>query len=440
MNTEEEIGHIREKELYEALVKRFGKDCVYLNSKYRRPDGAEKELWDVFVLALPYAIVFQMKWRDRTAQDFSGEHADVEIKRLGKKMNVAAKQFHEFLSLYNNHATIMLPRVWRHQEEIYELPLDSIEKIIPVVVIDFDDPDYAFPEQRTCLGPQVTEIPNCVKLFGAVHSFLFKDLVRIIEEMFTIGDLVTYLTKRRMLIENGVTILRYSEMDIFALYQTDYPLWEKLLDNTGAMIEPGIFEAKIAKHKEKFVQRQQFFTTPDFVDGLIDQVVRSGADDMVCLQNLGRLRLLTSVMKKDVSNVLSNNMRSFSLPENAQVCGIRSSIGSYSTEIMSGTYYCVIVFNGTKDKMVAVADYCYLRTLSRVREQKKEGVAKEVFIIMVSAIVPASYVEIRQIRDEDYGFALTQEEVEASRFDYSERKIRASEWRYMEESAGCSPC
>lgn len=436
MNTEEEIGHVREKELYEALVKRFGKDCVYLNSKYRRPDGAEKELWDVLVLALPYAIVFQMKWRDRTAQDFSGEHADVEIKRLGKKMNIAAKQFRRFMSLYNNHAKIMLPRVWRHQEEVYELPLDSIEKIIPVVVIDFDDPDYGCPEQRTCLGPQVTEIPNCVKPFGAVHSFLFKDLVRIIEEMFTIGDLVTYLTKRRMLIENGVTILRYSEMDMFALYQTDYPLWEKLLDNTAAMIEPGIFEAKIAEHKEKFEQRQQFFTAPDLVDGLIDQVVCSTADDMACLQNLGRLRLLTSVMKKDVSSVLSKNIRSFSLPENAQVCGMHRSIGNYASEIMPGTYYCVIVLNGTTDTMVAVANNCYLRTLRRIKDVQKEGVAKEVFIIMVSAMAPASYVEIRQILEGDYGFALTQEEVEASQLDCSERKVRAGEWIYMEENKG----
>lgn len=433
-DNEEEIGHIRENELYETLLKRFGKDCVYLNSKYRKPDGTEKELWDVFVLALPYAIVFQMKWRDRTAQDFSGEHAGVEIKRLGKRMNVAAKQFREFLSLYETHATIKLPRVWRQQAEIYELPLDSIEQIIPVVVVDFDDPDYAHPEQRTCLGPQVTEVPNCVKPFGAVHSFLFKDLLRIIEEMFTIGDLVTYLTKRRRMIESGVDVLHYSEMDMFSLYQTDYPLWEQLLDKSCVMIEPGIFEATIARHNEKFEQRQQFFTTPDFVDGLIDQVVRSDANDMACLQSLGRLRLLTSVMKKDVSSVLSRNMSSISLPANAPGCGMRLSIGNYASTVMPGTYFCVIVFTGMADKMIAVANYCYLRTLNRIKEEQKEGVAKEVVIILVSAIVPTSYVEIRPIVDTDYNCALTQEEVESSRFDCSERQVNASDWKYMEEN------
>ena len=135
----------------------------------------------------------------------------------------------------------------------------------------------------------------------------------------------------------------------------------------------------------EFVQRQQFFTAPDFVDGFIERVVRSGTDGMACLQNLGRLRLLTSVMKVDVSSVLSNNIRSFSLSDNAQVCGMRLSIGNYGCEIMPGTYYCAIVFNGTKDKMVAVANYWYLRTLRKVMEEQKEGVAKVVFIIMVSA-------------------------------------------------------
>lgn len=434
VSDEGETGHARERELYEALVRRFGADCVYLNSKYKRPDGAEKELWDVFVLALPYAVVFQMKWRDRSAKDFTGEHGDVEVKRLDKKMNEAAKQFREFLTLYDNHATIRLPRVWRQHGGEYDLPLDFIEKIIPVVVIDFDDPDYASPDIRTCLRPQVTEVPNRVKPFGAVHSFLFKDLVRIVEEMFTIGDLVTYLMKRSEMLEKGVLFFRYSEMDMFALYQTDYPLWKKVLGNSAVVVEPGIFEAKTAKHKEKFEQRQQFFTTPDLMDGLIDRVVHAAADDMACLQNLGRLRLMTSVMKKDVSKVLMENIRSFSMPKDAQVCGMRRSIGNYASEALPGTYFCVVVFNGQSDQMLAVASCCYLRTLRRIEELQKKTEAKEVFIIMASAITPASYVELKQIRKEDYDLAPSQDEVEASRFACSERQIKASEWRYLEEN------
>ena len=434
MDGERETGHIRERELYEALVRRFGEDCVYLNSKYKRPDGAEKELWDIFVLALPYAVVFQMKWRDRSANDFVGERGCVEAKRLDKKMSEAAKQFREFLTLYDNHATIRLPRVWRQQSGDYELPLDFIEKIIPVVVIDFDDPDYANPDLRMCLRPRVSDVSNRVKPFGTVHSFLFKDLLRIIDQMFTIGDLVTYLMKRREMLETGVAFVQYSEMDMFALYQTDYPLWEKLVGNSAVVIEPGIFEAKTAKHKEKFAQRQQFFTTPDLIDGLIDEVVHSDVEDMACLQNLGRLRLMTSVMKKDVSKVLMQNIRLFSLPRDAQVCGMRRSIGNYASEIMPGTYICVVVFNGMPSHMIAVASYCYLRTLRRIEELQKKGEAKEVFIIMVSAITPASYVELKQILDEDYGLAPSQEEIEASRFDCSERKVKASEWGYLEDN------
>jgi len=430
----EEIGHIREKQLYDALVRRFGSDCVYLNSKYKHSSGDERELWDVFVLALPYAVVFQMKWRDRTAKDFVGTNAGVEVRRLGKKLNTAAKQFREFVTLYENHATISLPRVWRHHDGDYELPLEEIEKIIPVVVIDFEDPDYSKPDQRTCLGPQVEKIPDCIKPFGAVHSFLFKDLIRIVNEMFTVGDLVTYLTKRRQFIESGVGVIRYSEMDLFALYQTDYPLWEKLLNRSMAMIEPGIFEAKVAKHKEVFAQRQQFFTSPDLVDGLVGEIMRSSADDMACLKTLGRLHLMTSVMKKEVSKVLLENIRKFSTPADAKICGMRRSIGNFSSEILPGTFQCVVVFNGASEQMMAVANYCYLRTLRRVEELDKKAMAKEVLIVMVSAIVPASYVELRPIRKEDYAFALSQEEIAASRFDCSERQVRASEWGYLAEN------
>ena len=125
-------------------------------------------------MALPYAIVFQMKWRNRTAQDFSGEHADIEIKRIDKRMSTAAKQFREFLSLYDNHATIMLPRVWRQKEEEYELPLAYIEKIIPVVVIDFEDPDYIHPEQRTCLCPQVIDKNDALRKLYFASMLMYK--------------------------------------------------------------------------------------------------------------------------------------------------------------------------------------------------------------------------------------------------------------------------
>jgi len=46
------LGDVREKELYEALIRRFGRNCVYHSPKIH-VHGQEKELGDVVVLALP---------------------------------------------------------------------------------------------------------------------------------------------------------------------------------------------------------------------------------------------------------------------------------------------------------------------------------------------------------------------------------------------------
>ena len=55
-----------ENDLYELLCTQFGRDCVYLSPKFSK-SGKEKEVCDILVLALPYAIAFQVKWMKFTA-------------------------------------------------------------------------------------------------------------------------------------------------------------------------------------------------------------------------------------------------------------------------------------------------------------------------------------------------------------------------------------
>ena len=427
------IGHIREQELYEALVERFGRDSVYINSKYVQADGLEKELWDVMVLSLPYAVVFQIKWRDRTADVFAGDRSKVEIARLEKKINSAAKQFYEFLSLYHNCASVRLPRVWRNNGGNYDLPLEYIRHIIPVVVIDFEDFDYAEPSKRTNLRPEVAELPVCVKSLGIIHCFLFKDLINIVSEMFTVGDLVTYLIKRRQLIESNVKVLNYAELDLFALYQSNYPTWEDLRLEDFAAIESGIFEAKRIKHTAKFQQRQEFYKKCDHIDRLLASIARCALNDIVCLQNIGRLRLMTSVMKKNVSSVITQNLEKFSNPKDGNICSMQTSIGNYDSELMSDSYFCITVCNGDATQMFPIANYSYLRSLRRILSQDKSDVAKEVMLIIISGTTSVSYIEVRQILKDDYKFALTDEEITSTRLHFDECKFKASEWNYMQE-------
>ena len=75
------LGGVREKELYEALIGRFGRNCVYHSPKIH-VHGQEKELGDVVVLALPYMIVFQAKWKQMTSDDLNSEKGEVYRKRF----------------------------------------------------------------------------------------------------------------------------------------------------------------------------------------------------------------------------------------------------------------------------------------------------------------------------------------------------------------------
>lgn len=433
-NETSDIGHVRERELFEALVRRFGRDCVYLNSKYVKPDGLEKELWDVLVLALPYAIVFQMKWQEKPATVFHGDCGAIEIGRLERRLDAAAKQFRLFQKLRKEHKSVLLPRVWREGCGDYELPLDAIEHVIPVVVADFDDPDYETPNKRTCLWPRVRTIPMCLSTHRTIHAFLFKDLVRIIDELFTVGDFATYLGKRQELLESKTDIVRYSELDVFALYLTSYPRWAKLMDEDAVLIEPGVYEAKAEKHMRLFKARHDMFCSADLVDGIIRGVASNDTDDNTCLRSLGRLHLLTALMKKDVSDVISDNLQKCSRINSQDGLSMNSSIGSYASELSPQTYYGIMVVNCEAPYFEVVKEYCYARALHRIKELGKVLEAREVLLLVISSLSPTFEVEVREINRADYEMynqLMAENGLESVVRTRSWRNVKGSEWDYL---------
>ena len=94
----EDMGKTRELELFDALKDVFGKECVYYSPKYRKECGEEKELSDILILALPYAISIQMKWLSVDDEDFESEKGEVIEKRVIRRMEKAAKQHTSFFS------------------------------------------------------------------------------------------------------------------------------------------------------------------------------------------------------------------------------------------------------------------------------------------------------------------------------------------------------
>ena len=102
-------GKQREQELFDVLVSRFGKDCVYLTPIFRKTKGAEKELADIIVIAVPYILLFQLKWSHISDSDLTGDDSETMQRRLLKKMVEATCQFKAFCQLWGDHRSIMLP-------------------------------------------------------------------------------------------------------------------------------------------------------------------------------------------------------------------------------------------------------------------------------------------------------------------------------------------
>lgn len=81
--------------------------------------------------------------------------------------------------------------------EIVRFNYHCKEKIVPLVIVDFQDQNYLDPEKRyTDIPPVITDVPTQIKGWGLVHSFLLADFFRVIDQLFTVGDLLLWLRER----------------------------------------------------------------------------------------------------------------------------------------------------------------------------------------------------------------------------------------------------
>ncbi len=94
----EPLGKRVENELFQLLCLRFGCDCVCHSPTFCKA-GGDKELCDILILALPYAIAFQVKWMKLTAEELTGEKAEIKKERMIRRMRSAADQFSEICSV-----------------------------------------------------------------------------------------------------------------------------------------------------------------------------------------------------------------------------------------------------------------------------------------------------------------------------------------------------
>lgn len=444
MASENGLGDIREAQLFEVLQKRFGEDCVYRSPKVDKK-GGEKELCDVMILALPYAVVFQLKWMKQTAADLTGEKAEVKRERLIRRMQEAAHQFTEFNSSLTQSKPTQLPRVWAKGNGTYALSLDWIKYIVPVVLIDFEDDNYDNPKLRyTDIPPVITDVPSQIKNWGKVHGFLMRDFKRIVEQLFTVGDLLIWLNEReKLLAMESRSFVGYNELTLFAIYLVKNPIWKKMMASDGVWIDDDdLFERVLKDQEAAFAKRKDLFGGYDFVNKLesmladsMENMCRSMADQNLVrdyLSYAGRVKCLAALEKWNMAYKFIEHLETYAPCGSAASTKVSYAFCSHYP--LSRTVICFGVADFDEGNANAVCQHAFLRTLSYVALRGKQSEADEIMIILVRHDRPSVGCVLYTIDPSDYAKVLTGSELEKSRSTFSENEYKLSEWDVVRQA------
>lgn len=432
------LGDVREKELYEALIRRFGRNCVYYSPKIH-VHGQEKELGDVVVLALPYMIVFQSKWKQMTSDDLNSEKGEVYRKRLIKTLQEATGQFKELAASLRQKMSIELPQIWLpNSKEMYQFPLDLVSHVVPVVVVDFNDKKYDDPEERFCdIPPVVTEVPSQIKSWGAVHSFLLRDFYRILDQLFTVGDLLCWLQEReRLIVGKKRAIIGYGELTLFAIYLTNYPLWQNLFEADCVFITDSDCFVRITKDWCKdFAKRQEIFGQRSFLDAIDDTMVRAlslveGVERneaiLSYLSCQGRLRCCTAKSKRVISEKLKSNLHAFR-KNGKDFCG-SFAISSEPMPLMKTVFYLGVAPYDSEEDALEYCARAYGRMLAVLRDYGLDKTRDEVLVLFVQSETRQVFCLLRKVCSMDYSFAPDGEIVSQEMYSQAKQKMNLSEW------------
>lgn len=439
-------GDFCEQALYELLVSRFGRNCVYRSPKVY-PHGQEKELADILVLALPYAIAIQSKWKKLTREDLLGEKKEVYRNRLIKTMEAAASQFKELATSINHEMIVKLPFPWvGGAEGCFELPLRYIENIIPVVIVDFEDLEYCNPELRyNDIPPVVVKVPSQIERWGIVHSFLLKDFTEIIRMMFTAGDFLSWATERERLFDKKPrALLGYNELSLFAIYLTHYDRWEDIMKyDMIYLLENDFFEHYAKVYAKEYEERESAYgndTLLDAAEGVILQSIieadESLRQDMMLgyLEAWGRISCCPAMIRKVISDKLSVHFKFMreGTPTNTMKSSYILADGKFS---LQNTAYCFGVANYSTE---AGSKECVQNALYRmVSHFKNDGYGdrvKEAVVLMLCVNYPsACYAVLKNVCINDSSL-MTKEELQIDCFSLSKENRHISEWDMIGKS------
>lgn len=439
------LGPNVERYLYELLCMRFGRDCVYLSPKFVKSGGIEKEVCDILILALPYAIAFQVKWMKLSAEELTGDKAEIKKERLLRRMRDAADQFSEICSCISHANNVELPIVLgTNYTGTFTLPMDKIEHLAPVVIICFEDRWYCDPDRRYCdVPPVITDAGKQAQKYGKIHSFLMADFVRIVDQLFSVGDLMLWLSEReKMFGDKPKMFIGYNEMTIFLLYLYNNPVFKRLSDCDGVCLDDnGAFERETEKYKEEFNRRKEFFeagTLIDKVEGMLaraamNMYLSQGQNGIAIdyLQSMGRFKRLPSLSRVGLSRKLLRCIELYK--SNSDGTCARGTYSIFGEGSISSTLFYLGVCDFTATDGEGLCGYAYLRALSNAMHEGYANRVKEVLVLLVRKDRPDICSKLYFVEPLDFQNVMSKEELESSRYSFSKERFKMTEWEAVKQ-------
>ena len=318
--------------------------------------------------------------------------------------------------------------------------MDSIEHLIPIVVVDFEDKKYDTPDLRfTDSPPIINEAGKRAQKYGIIHSFIKADFERIIEQLFSIGDLMLWLSERAKFFgDTGKVLLDYNEMNLFSLYLSNNPLFNELVGaNVVWFGDQDFFEQATQTHRKEFLDRECTFDSQCLLNKIEAMLARAAvkmyhalrSNEIIVhyLLSMGRLKRLNSLDRHRLSKLVTSNLERSILGKTA----FMSTYYLSDTWPISGTLFCVVVCEFSTDTGKDICNNMYNRALSYAKTKGLFRQFHEVLVLLVRKDRPDICCTIFPIHKEDCTSCMSEEELMNTRSSFSMNSSTTTEWDFI---------
>jgi hypothetical protein len=237
----------------------FFRDFVVRNPKFRKESGLEKEAADVLVLDDETLLVVQVK-----GKEIRTPGSDVEMGRLSKAIDEGIRQVK---TLGRAVKAGQLTHVVSLRGIEIPLAAQNNPRVVGMVVVDITNESDIPAELRPAILAGFDRVGST-----PAHVFLRSTFEVLAKELDTLPDFLGYLDTREKFIERGVLNALTEELDFLALYKTNAPMIQEVLDRKIdlLLISEGTWDEHLKSDAEMRNKRDIANQPSYLIDGMID--------------------------------------------------------------------------------------------------------------------------------------------------------------------------